>query len=534
MTKLYTLLFLLSSANLFAQPVQSTLLDTNNIAANLLSTGHLFTEDPYGHGFEVPKGGGNHVIYGSHIWMGGLDGNGQLHLAGEQFFNIGNKDFWTGPVATVYDSLYDNRYNRFWEVSWIDIQKHLNGISTTPDIMDWPAHGNVANGEAADLAPFVDVNNNGQYEPTLGDYPMFKGDKAVFMILNDTRDVHGATAGDQLGVEVHVMVYQYETNDFLNNTTFVNYSIFNRSSNTYSGFYLAHFDDFDLGGYEDDYVGSSPARNTYFAYNGDNFDGPGGFQPGYDSLTPAIGVTFLNQNLRSFKYMDRLGAPAVADPSTAIEYYQYLQGIWLDGAQMVVGGNGHPSHPDATSQPSLHMFPGDVTDTSQWSDVSAGNPPGDRRGLGTSNPMTFSSGDNICLDLAYTFYRSDSVGHLNSVIGLLDRVDSVQAFYDSLNHQCNTAPVVQIDSTVGVPQLTGVSTITIYPNPTTGQLWIELDQPATQIRVLDATGKLAYSGPMMASGATQINLSDLAPGIHFIRVFRDHVLLGQEKIVILK
>ncbi len=59
-----------------------------------------------------------------------------------------------------------------------------SAANTPIPILEWPANGNPfakgAGGVALvvnhDLAPFVDVNGDGKYNPLLGDYPAMKGD----------------------------------------------------------------------------------------------------------------------------------------------------------------------------------------------------------------------------------------------------------------------------------------------------------------------------------------------------------------------
>jgi hypothetical protein len=60
------------------------------------------------------------------------------------------------------------------------------------------------------------------YNPADGDYPEIRGDEAVYAIMNDkSRD----TMGFGMGIEIHLMVYQYLDGTFLDNTTFLNYRV---------------------------------------------------------------------------------------------------------------------------------------------------------------------------------------------------------------------------------------------------------------------------------------------------------------------
>ncbi|MDB4082974.1 hypothetical protein N9502_01770 [Vicingaceae bacterium] len=53
-------------------------------------------------------------------------------------------------------------------------------------IKNWPAFGDTTLGVSKDLAPFFDANNNGCYDPQNGDYPVIKGDEALYWINHPT------------------------------------------------------------------------------------------------------------------------------------------------------------------------------------------------------------------------------------------------------------------------------------------------------------------------------------------------------------
>ena len=72
---------------IYSVPCQ--ILDTNNISAKINADGSLFNSH-----FEVPKGSGNHTIYENNIWIGGLDGSSQLHLAADKYIENNNIDFF--------------------------------------------------------------------------------------------------------------------------------------------------------------------------------------------------------------------------------------------------------------------------------------------------------------------------------------------------------------------------------------------------------------------------------------------------------
>ena len=419
-------------------------LDTNNIDTRLNASGDLFwdyvTQNPK---FEVPKGNGIHSIFAGNMWIGGLDTSGQLHIAANRYRTSGNTDFWAGPIATNYNAAYDTIYNRVWKINKTVIDTHIvnyadTGYVVPASIADWPANGNIANGEAADLAPYIDVNLDNIYNPDSGDYPQIRGDQSIYFIFNDDRDIHSETGGNKLGVEIHGLAYSYNIplDTAVYNTVFLNYTVYNRSGNNYSDVYVGSWIDFDIGNFTDDYVGCDTILNAFFAYNGDSLDqAPGG----YGASPPAQGAVFLSTPLSSFVYYNN-DTSVTGSPSVAIHYYNYLRGIWKDGSKMLYGGNGHFSGcaPPFSCLATNYMFPADPSDTTEWSEVTAGNIPADRRGLGTSGPFTLVAGQNICVDMAFPFARDSAGSNITNVSLLKQRIQEMQTFYNSQGFQCDS------------------------------------------------------------------------------------------------
>ena len=95
-----------------------------------------------------------------------------------------------------------------------------------------------------------------------------------------------------------------------------------------------------------------------------------------------------------FGYIDRiLQANIFGDPSIAIDYYNRMKGIWLDGTYFTYGGDGHggtttanycfPDYSDST-----HHYGTNGVQTGQWSETSSMNPKGDRRYIQSMGEFT--------------------------------------------------------------------------------------------------------------------------------------------------
>ena len=214
-------------------------IDANNVRGTILGNGTVFmnyesNDDtnpcPF---WEVPVGSGKSTIFQKSLWFGGLDATDSLHLAAMRFGqgpNVmgGGQDYWSGPLTTTdasIDLMTALKYHHVWSLTRAEVEQfkanYNNASYKIPeDILTWPAHGE--GDYAQDLAPFVDVNGDGRYNPTDGDYPDIKGDHCLFFIFNDSFKEHTESQGGKLGLEVHAMVYAFDNpmDEVLNNTVF--------------------------------------------------------------------------------------------------------------------------------------------------------------------------------------------------------------------------------------------------------------------------------------------------------------------------
>ena len=154
-----------------------------------------------------------------------------------------------------------------------DVEEHVARIAVLDQtyvipesILEWPAHGDPTQGQDEYLAPFFDLNGNGQYEPEK-DYPDYNitgtnddaklfGDQTLFWIFNDKGNIHTETEAEPLGLEIHAQAFGFAAdNEEVNDMTFYNYKIINRSTLPLNDTYFGQWVDPDLGYYLDDYVG---------------------------------------------------------------------------------------------------------------------------------------------------------------------------------------------------------------------------------------------------------------------------------------
>ncbi|MCH2225803.1 MAG: hypothetical protein MK066_13620, partial [Crocinitomicaceae bacterium] len=320
MKTLVSLIFLNIVYLSFGQLLETDL-DENNVNATLNDGGVFFYKsDITGPGYEVPKNSGKNVIFALSPWFGGIDSLGNIRVCAQRYQP--NEDQFIGPVTIGTTQLMPagSWTETLFSVSRDEIQNHLSNYAdpnyVAPNgILHWPAHGDVSLGFDYNLAPFVDVNQDGVYDPSEGDYPCIKGDRAVYVIMNDS-GVHGS-GSLPLGIEIHYMFYQFDMNDAIGNTTFCNMRIINRGTINYADFRVSLYSDIDIGGYSDDYVGTDVQRNMVYTYNSDSFDEsvPSISPNTYGSEPPACGILSLNNSILLSRSYTSTASYPYDDPS---------------------------------------------------------------------------------------------------------------------------------------------------------------------------------------------------------------------------
>jgi hypothetical protein len=191
-----------------AQVTDTETLSGNSVSATIADEGFFFnnsaTSTP---SYNIPNGDAAGTFFVAGIWAGGLDANNQLHLTAPSNSDVAWR---SGPVAdnTSYGtSAYVSTYGQsIWKVTRQEVNDHIaqfqqSGYSPVSAIADWPGNGNTSLGVASQLAPFVDQDGDGLYEPLDGDYPDFPGDQVVYVIQNDESYLPQPS---RLGVELHL------------------------------------------------------------------------------------------------------------------------------------------------------------------------------------------------------------------------------------------------------------------------------------------------------------------------------------------
>lgn len=467
------------------EPSMQSDLAVNNVRTRILC-GDMWWDLSNGI-YEIPKGGGLHSIFAGSLWIGGIDAGGQLKVAAQTYRQTGN-DFWPGPLDTANASVdFDvcAKYDKHFRITRKEVEDFVATGTTTAAILNWPGNGDQSKGQAQYLAPFFDKNADGIYSASAGDYPGYDlftddnyggcqqvncvpvdqlfGDETLFWVFNDKGNIHGETGAQSIGLEIRAQAFAFFTDDEINNMTFYNYRIFNRSTFRVDSCYFGVWCDADLGEYTDDYVGCDVKRGLGYTYNGDNYDEP---PTGYGNNPPAIGIDFFrgpiadagdgkdnDRNCQSdesceqiimsgFLYYDN-ETSAKGNPSGATHFYNYLRMKWGNGLPVQYGGNGFGS-----GGPSCNfMFPGNPTTDEHdwgiggncstiptlpaWDEYLAGTTAADRRMLETAGPFTLQPGAVNVITTGVVWAKATSGGAQASVKLLQVVDDKAQALFDN-------------------------------------------------------------------------------------------------------
>jgi hypothetical protein len=566
-------------------------LDINNVKAAITAYGNEFllpAASFYRNLFHIPKESLTGTMYNFSLWIGGKGYDSTLYLAAERYREgplgvaFGFPDFYAGPVmdSANYSIFQDTLWSRVWKVRKSEIEYHIAhwnspGYIAPVNILTWPGNGNPAYGQAAQLAPFHDRNNDGIYNPSDGDYPDIRGDEAVFTIYNDDRGTHKETNGNKLMAEIHLMAYGFDMPDdsAFKNTIFFNYKVYNRSSRTYYNTKLGFYADLDIGYPLDDNIGCDVERSSVIGFNGLPSD-VGSFDPRteYGAHPPAQSITILGgpfmdpagidrprfdntghqlcnesvngtgfgdsiannerfglTNFMPLQYLSSGTYAYMSEPTTAIEYYHYMQSIWKDSTHLFYGGMGHAGYggygPDCR-----FMYPGESDSLNwgtgcqlpnspvNWTAKIAGVSPGDISCVGSMGSFTFKPGDVQEVDLAFVFAR-DYTGQDTlepSVAKLRQMIDIIKNSYDS-------GKLPGGNSFFGINEQPNPSSseIKIYPNPASDKITIEIKSQnianSSLLSVYNIQGQLIFDKPIFQR-STNIDISTLARGVYIVKL----------------
>jgi hypothetical protein len=219
-------------------------------------------------------------------------------------------------------------------------------------------------------------------------------------------------------------------------------------------------------------------------------------------------------------------------------------GKWKDGSPIMYGGNGHPS--SAGYGPACRfMFPGE-SDTldwgtgcvppngpKNWTEETALNNPGDRRGVGVTGPVTFHPGDAQELDIAFSWARDYVNPDQHASLAKLRQVtDEINAIFAA-----NRLPNGELFYGINDNRTSKAIPMRLYPNPASDRVTLDFNtlssNNARTIEILSSQGALIGK---VTLGGTQkllkIDLAGIPAGVYVIWVATGDEVIVKKLVVI--
>ena len=504
-------------------------LSVNNIQARILNSGGLWFDGAEGK-YVAPKpaiAGFPEVsaIFAGGIWIGGQDDNGEIKLAAQQYTRFDKTDYFPGPLEPGADGVPEGHcenWDRFWVVNKTDVDSHIadfidNNIidNILPSIYGWPGKNNpffqqyygfeLPTDHA--LAPFFDTDQDGNYNPENGDFPLIKGDQSIWWVFNDIAGPHTLSQAEPIGIEVQAMAYaEASENEHVNNATYYDFKIINQGTGALNKSYMGIWTDFDLGCPTDDYIGYDEEYQMYYAYNQDPIDGSNGTAcingiNTYASSVPIIGIKQIgspNFPVTSFMAGDNL-FPPTSSPNNGFEYYNQLQGKWKNEAPMTFGDTGYNILSTDTVS---FLFTGDPSDEIAWNMCNANLPNSDFRCLMSTSMETLQPGQSFTNSYAVIFVENEEYPCPN-----LDRLKiAADAVCNNVSTHTN--------------EITPTFNLLVYPNPALDVLYIESERFIRSIQVRNMEGRLIRSKIVGESLLeSSIKVDGINDGLYVVSIF---------------
>jgi len=548
------------SAQACTNPQSQLDIKGNNIKARILNGGDLFTDLNSGQFIPNPGPPGSSrpsTIFAAGLWMGGVDPGGNLKLATVDYRSNSRFDYTAGPLDQngITEAFTCANWDRHFRVTDDEIAAFQAALPLTaaqlksqfPTIAGWPGLGNPffsdiygfnlpANNQ--DLAPFFDFNSDAIYNPLNGDYPAvflrgispFVPAEIIWCVFNDQNGggPHSSSNGKAFQMEIQLTAWAFNcpTSGVENNTIFTSHKFINRGTENVDSTFIGMWVDIDLGCSLDDYVGCNPALNTMYGYNQDAVDGQPGNScqgtPTFSGAAPVQSITFLNHPLSKFVSPNGAdgGNPPVGttDPSTPIEYYNYISGTWRDGAPFTFGGNGYLGN-----TPTDYLFPSDPADPNGWSMCTANLTFADRRMLGTTKLGFLAPGQVEELDIAWAFHPNPSLPcGLGTTFSDVAAIQSL--FDDGFSGLC---------SPLKAPELPGDS-LQLFPNPTSGASLLRYGSLSPiSLRAFDAAGRLVLEKTgSFQKEETMLETASLNTGVYTLQVVMEQGTITKKLVIV--
>ena len=542
-----------------------------NVRATFMNQGDMFWDPAQSVSkFKWPKNAptNTNLVFAAAIWFGGIDkaDNNNVIVSGQTYRASGGfRTYWPGPVTNGIAT--PAKECRFWDQHFKVTKQDLDqfftlSLPTSPGlvpagILRWPGKGNeILKSIALDsayqnlsvfdqvLAPFIDVDGNGIYNPLIGDYPDLKNRLSmIWWVTNDNANNKSFPENTTLvpagNLEFQMMASTYPVangQNYLDNTIFIDAKVINKGTKTLDSCYIGFWTDFDIGNANDDFVECNVQENLIIGLNADNDDeGPGGYGVNPPAIAfkaidgpmayPADGLDnnrngFVDEPgekifMSCFKYYNIGTNPINGEPLRFNHYYNLLKGNLKNGSKTTYGGNG-TSPVSSTNPATTFMFPGAsdplgyaMGGTPQnpivkepWTELSSSNIPGDRRSLMSAGPFQLLPGASF----HYTLCNLIAFGGT-----ILENVNELSLISDSLD---NYLPTITASDPLIKPK---ISNFDIFPNPAKDKITVSSTLLIEKIRIMDLQGRFLVESTPLKNDAT-IDLARFNSGLYLISI----------------
>lgn len=527
---------------------------TGRVSARINTNGALVSD------FLVPDDGGDSLIstIGEiSVWMGGVDPAGNLYL-GIQRPDTAASDF-RGGFRGIPESA------GVWKVTQKEIDQHIKDFEEDgdidvqiPSIFAWPGYKNVfspaLNGFSLDSAPknvtaaFADIDFDGIYEPGQGEHPFLD------YVINNierrptemaftpfyTKDNLG---NDLVAMNCSALFYSYDCDDatFLEDAVFGYVTINNVGPERLDSVFLSFYINGNIGSASDDYMGTLPGSSIVYFYNADTVEGGGftGHPPvvAFDFYSGLLDTNGTSTGVYSVMPVHPVNDepppfPGTTPPQLPAEYYHYMTGTWRDGSPLTTGGTGY----QAGGQDVFFPFTGVPDKPNDWSEISADNPPGDRRAVLSNGPVTMKPG---FYNRALFTLENVSGGNISEQVNRLKQYSETQILFFEVDFfppavspfdsiAClNTTATAQPELVPGL----------LFPNPARSEFTLRTETSGLhQVELLDILGRTLTLRQNLPGGTQEISIpvEGLPAGLYFIQWEMRDGKRGSGKILIAK
>jgi hypothetical protein len=525
--------------------IQQVTLDPNNISAFIINKG-IFNQNVIvanQPGFEWPKGSNKFACFTAGLSISAKI-NGQLRQAMASY----SGEYAQGYINGIGGSaLRDSTFRIYW----------IESSSTPYNNPDYAQWGNMV----PFGAPYIDNNNNGQYDPGIDKPGIKNAEQTLFVCLTDgfpeEHNVGEGFGGGTLPMfaQVQLTAWGYDKPG-LGDLQFMKWVVVNKNSNAWDSTFMGIVVDPDLGRWGDDYIGCDTNRNLGYCYNADDDDDLSQSIYAYGPNPPAFGMDLLsslvNQNvsphdtigMSSFIYFTCVscgGPPCEYDPNgEPVGAYNMLQGLKKDRTPWYNPMTGlrikfcYPGYPE--TQVGWTEYIGSVMncngDSLTGSNVIPVNSPGDRRMVLASGNynLSINPGDTQTIVLAQLIARGSNF--FNTMTKLRALSDAAQNLYNS----GFVIGVEPISSTIPINYRLHQN----YPNPFNPTTKIKFEIPSSshmRMIIYDLLGQEVTTlvNKKLKPGTYEVTFdgSNYASGVYFYSLVADD-FINTKKMLLVK